>query len=239
MERGFIYCVTCLVNGKQYIGQTSKTIEHRWRTHLSEANRHDYKFYRAIRKYGSENFRIEEIMWVEAPTKNTLKKKLNFLEQHFIQKFETRKHGYNSTDGGDGVLGMKLSEETKLKLRNAQLGLKRPDWVCKKIGKSHLGKKLPKETCEKIRLSHLGNKNPLFGKPHSQSHREKISLSLRGNKNLLGKKFSKDTRRRMSMSKGYAEICQFTLDGKLVKVWINISEIKQKIKVNRDTLKNV
>jgi hypothetical protein len=40
--------------------------------------------------------------------------------------------------------------------------------------------KLSSESIEKIRLSKIGDKNPMFGKPHSQKHKEKISKSLAG-----------------------------------------------------------
>lgn len=113
---GHIYCVTCLPTGKLYFGQTVMSIERRFGKHISKALRNPQcKFHRAIRKYGVENFTVEEVMWVEAPTKQALKAKLDFLEIHFIQKFDTRHNGYNETDGGEGSLGVQLSNEIKKK----------------------------------------------------------------------------------------------------------------------------
>lgn len=61
---GYIYCVTCLPTGKLYFGQTVMSIERRFGKHISKALRNPQcKFHRAIRKYGSDNFRIEEVMW--------------------------------------------------------------------------------------------------------------------------------------------------------------------------------
>lgn len=158
MERGFIYCVTCLVNGKQYIGQTVKPVFERWGNHIRSSFRgSDHKFHRAIRKYGEENFTVEEVMWVEAPTKQALKAKLDFLEIHFIQKFDTHRHGYNSTDGGEGKLGFRFSEESRRKMSEAAKGRKSPfkgkkhSFAAKmKMVQSHLGKKLPNETRQKM-----------------------------------------------------------------------------------------
>ena len=50
------------MNQKVYIGQTSETIEKRFARHMGyQKDEHDTKFYRAIRKYGKENFKIEAI----------------------------------------------------------------------------------------------------------------------------------------------------------------------------------
>ena len=120
-----IYLVTCELTGKWYFGQTIKSIQSRFNEHFRSAQRgSDHKFHRAIRKYGEENFLVEEVMFVEAPTKDALKRKLDFLEQHFIQKFDTFRNGYNSTWGGESKLGYVTSEETKRKIRLAQLGEK-------------------------------------------------------------------------------------------------------------------
>ena len=57
-----IYKITCLINNKVYIGQTSETIKQRFSRHMGyQKEEHDTKFYRAVRKYGKENFIIEAI----------------------------------------------------------------------------------------------------------------------------------------------------------------------------------
>ena len=104
--KGYIYCATCLLNGKSYFGQTVKSVEKIYKQHLRTAQRgENTKLYRAIRKYGSKNFTIEEVISVEASSLQALKAKLDFLERHFIQKYDTRRNGYNMTDGGEGTLG--------------------------------------------------------------------------------------------------------------------------------------
>ena len=121
MFNGRIYCITCLVNGKMYIGQTVRPIEKRFQAHLSKTQRgKDYKISRAIRKYGEENFIVEEVLTVFAPTKEILKKKLDYVEMRLIKKLETHKCGYNSTDGGEGTLGLKLSEHAIRKMAESK-----------------------------------------------------------------------------------------------------------------------
>ena len=58
-----IYMITNKVNGKHYIGQTIGKLSRRWCGHKSEAFRRKGKLpiNCAIRKYGIENFTIEEI----------------------------------------------------------------------------------------------------------------------------------------------------------------------------------
>lgn len=53
---GFIYKITNIKNEKIYIGLTFFTIEQRWKTHLKDSKYVDNKFYRALKKYGAENF---------------------------------------------------------------------------------------------------------------------------------------------------------------------------------------
>ena len=80
------------MNNKSYIGQTTRTIEERWSEHLKEAraNRSNHPIYRAIRKYGSENFTISLIEEVSND-------KLDMREKYWIQYYDTYKNGYNAT----------------------------------------------------------------------------------------------------------------------------------------------
>lgn len=102
-----IYKITNKVNGKVYIGQ-SIDIEQRLARHKRDANRisfkhYHYPLYRAIRKYGLENFSFEI---VEECDRNSL----NDREQFYIQNFQSRINGYNQTEGGDsGTHLLKLS----------------------------------------------------------------------------------------------------------------------------------
>ena len=114
---GYIYCATCLATGKLYFGQTIRLVKERWERHIQESRSgSNYKFHRAIRKYGEENFLVEEVMFVEAPTKETLKAKLDFIEMRLIRKFDTFRNGYNMTLGGEGQFGRIFSEESRRKM---------------------------------------------------------------------------------------------------------------------------
>ena len=60
MTCGGIYKITNTVNGKVYVGQTVRSINHRWSQHLY-VNSTCTRMNAAIKKYGKENFRIDVI----------------------------------------------------------------------------------------------------------------------------------------------------------------------------------
>ena len=89
-----VYAITNQLNGKQYVGITTRTIEQRFSEHCKA----DSGIGKAIRKYGKDNFTVHEIdkadTWAELCEK----------EIHYISEYGTYKNGYNQTIGGDGVL---------------------------------------------------------------------------------------------------------------------------------------
>lgn len=88
---GYIYKYTS-PSGKSYIGQTTYSLAHR-----AGNNGEQYKkcpsFYRAIQKYGFENFQVEILATVPID-------QLDVMESKYIQIFDTYLHGYNETLGG-------------------------------------------------------------------------------------------------------------------------------------------
>ena len=94
----FIYKITNKINGKIYIGKTLKTIEGRWKDHLKDYKRPRFErrpLYSAMKKYGVENFSIEE---VEECSSEILSER----EIYWIDFYDSFRSGYNATKGGDG-----------------------------------------------------------------------------------------------------------------------------------------
>lgn len=114
MSYGKVYMITNLINGKVYVGQTTKAdVMLRFNEHCTEKrNRHVSK---AIQKYGKENFKVEIVSEAHS------QEELNQLESNFVVKFDSMfPNGYNHRAGGNqnGI----CSEELRRKISEAKLG---------------------------------------------------------------------------------------------------------------------
>ena len=99
---GYIYCITNLVNQKKYVGKTTYSVTKRFQEHCSDSKRERCEkrpLYDAMNKYGIENFKIEELEYVEDDNK------LSEKEIYWIKELQTYgSKGYNATKGGDGSI---------------------------------------------------------------------------------------------------------------------------------------
>ena len=153
---GYIYILKNKVNGKIYIGQTTRPIQKRLQEHRTGKSSNCVSIYRAIKKYGWGNFEKD---WYECPDED-----LNFDEELLVREMETvAPDGYNLREGG-GSCG-KPSDETKQRMSEAQIG-----------------KPKSEETKQKLSEALLGEKNPNFGKPKSDETKQKMSETQRGEK---------------------------------------------------------
>ena len=150
-----VYKIICITNNKCYIGYTKNSIENRLKGHFRKAfsgKHNNIKFFKAIQKYGKNNFHIEPIS-----TFNSKEEATSF-EKLMIIKFNSYKKGYNSTLGGDGGatnIGVPLSDEHKKKISEANKGRIFTEEHKKNISKNH--------------HDVSGVNNPSFGKPTKSS----------------------------------------------------------------------
>lgn len=155
-----IYLITNNINGKQYVGQTTRALEKRWQEHICQGRTARSAVKSAINKYGKENFTIEQID--SAASLEELNKK----EVNWISKLGTLDSGYNLHPGGNST---QITEETREKLSKVARGRKLSNETISKIVKANKGSKRSIKSKEKMsiaakkdvnRVSHLNNISP-------------------------------------------------------------------------------
>lgn len=167
-----IYCVTCLENGKKYVGQTSIGRTERWNQHRYQAkyDPHTY-FYRSLMSRGFEVWELSLLEEVE-----TLEQ-ANEAEDRWIKELKTLNEdfGYNTKEGGSNG---PLSESARKKSSET----KKQQWSDPEFKESqrlaNVGKHHTEEGKKNISLSLVGHKRNL-GRVHSPEDKEKIRQSMR------------------------------------------------------------
>jgi hypothetical protein len=132
MRQFIVYMATNRVNGKRYIGVTSRGLEVRKEQHLYLARKGSKgcnRLYDAIRKYGESSFTWQVIAYAET------EKQAFIIERRLIRKIRRLSEEYNVTDGGEGGRSAApFPEEFRRRLR--ELGLENKERWAKY---SHLG----------------------------------------------------------------------------------------------------
>lgn len=205
-----IYVHTNKINNKKYIGQSCIPLEKRW--NKGEGYQRCPYFYRAIKKYGWDNF-IHEVL------KDGLsKEQADYWETFYIKEFKTLNpdFGYNLTLGGEGSVGRVLSDESKRKMSNSQkkrftsqeerdkiskansgekgywFGKNLPDEIKQKISKANKGKHFNDESKQKL-------SNSLKGRKLSEETKQKMKAGRQGeNAHMYGKHHSEESKKKMS-----------------------------------------
>lgn len=155
------YVVTNKLNGKQYVGQTTRTMERRWDLHCYKGN----ALHKAIVKYGKENFSyrtLSECKTIE---------QLNDAEAYWIDHLQTlAPNGYNLTTGGDGYT---RTEENRKALSLSHIGVN--------AGKDHpmYGKHHSEETKALLSEIHKGN-SYAKGYKHTDEAKKAMSEKKKG-----------------------------------------------------------
>lgn len=153
-----IYKITNNINGKVYVGQTCRSLADR----MSEHIRHDVIVIdKAIRKYGIENFTVEQID--VACDIDELNQKECFWIAHYNSMLP---NGYNQCAGGDNTVGFHHRVESKQKMSikktvqyvgdgNPFFGKRHSEESRKKMSDARKGlAHLTDEQVKNLRLSH-------------------------------------------------------------------------------------
>lgn len=208
---GFIYMLTS-PSGKSYIGQSTRTIEERFKAHQLLGSQ-CVAISNAIQKHGWNNF---EKHWYEVPDED-----LNDHEELMVEVLGTlAPDGYNLRKGG-GSKGS-LCEEVKQKMSESHKGKTHPDEVKQKISKTKTGKTLPDEVKQKISKT-------MTGKTHTDDTKKKLSESNKSEKNPMfgktgedhpafGRTHTDDAKQKMSKnSHNSKKVYQYYLDDTFIQ----------------------
>ena len=188
----YTYKATNTLNGKFYIGSTTN-FNRRKNQHLNSKD--NYPFQSALRKNpGAFEWEVEEDNFDEP-----------ILEQALLEMWFGTEQCYNLNPDAarpPDCTGRIVTEKTKQKLREANVGEKNPNH----------GKKASEETRQKLREANSGENNPFYGKSHTEESKRKNREAHTGENNAcfgkrgelspqFGKKHTEETKHKMSESR--------------------------------------
>lgn len=192
-----IYCIENTVNKKKYIGSSINVYKRRNR-HFSELKmlKHkNAKLQHSYNKHGKDKFIFYVLELVE------ILEDLIVKEQQYIN---SEKPEYNINLVANSSLGVKRSEETKEKIRQANLGLEHPEWRNKIKSEAQGG-------------DNHWTKNKNFSSESKERMRNaQLELYKNGYKSPSAK-----------------QINQFTIDNVFIKTWESAKSVENELKISR------
>lgn len=174
-----VYCLTS-PSGKKYVGIAMGRggFKERFRTYRNYQCKQQKHLYAALKFHGAENFKYEVVL--ETYDIDNAKRSEKYLID--VWNLQDREIGYNITSGGDGRVGAKHSQETKDKIRLSKLGIKASEETKMKRSNSMKGKNtwakgriMSKEEKVSRSESMKGINTWMTGKKASEETKRKIS----------------------------------------------------------------
>lgn len=149
-------------HGKLYIGITCRNPLERWGRN-GKRYENNLHFNNAIQKYGWDGF-IHAILFDNLSEEEARQKEI-----YLIRLYDTTNPscGYNIVEGGGGTVGYRHTSDSKNRIALAHTGMKMSDETKRKISQANSGKtrkgggrkkgyKVSEETIQRMRESHKG-----------------------------------------------------------------------------------
>ena len=150
----YIYKITNIITEHSYVGKTEKSIQERFQRHIANSKDGNTHLYKAFRKYGIDNFRIEIL-------EEVLSENIDERERYHISIANSH---YNMTIGGEGgytanspnfIKAMKDYHSQKDKSSYATYGMKGKKFS--QQSKKLIGEKISCPViCEGVRYESVG-----------------------------------------------------------------------------------
>lgn len=170
-----VYCITNKVNGKLYVGVTTKGYKNRFASHVWHSRKSSGScraLYNAMRKYGQDSFSVELI-----DTASSFEEMNQLERKHIAQLGSLHPNGYNLTDGGDAGV---FVEATRKMMSDRLKGLPMSDKNRAGLLRAWADPKIREKRCESIREAmnrpevKAKTSERQKGKPKSASHIESL-----------------------------------------------------------------
>jgi group I intron endonuclease len=242
MYYGCVYKITNSLNGKSYVGQTTKkNPKKRWEHHKFESRTEKHHpLYNSMRKNGIKNFTFRVIVRCDS------QQQLDNAECMCIRVLKSlqTQSGYNLELGGHGR--GKVSEETRKRMSIAQKGrifsseTKLKMSAAKKGKPSHRkGVKVSEETSKRMSESRIGRPTAKKGTKCSEEAKLKMSAAKKGKpSHRKGAVLTVEQKRKISLAKIGTKTSEETkkkLSEAAKKQWIKYHSLKQ---LNKEVLIN-
>lgn len=246
MHTMWVYLITNVKNGKRYVGITTVGVEKRWVRHIACAPHTRRPLAHAIMHHGAHSFNVTTLE--ECCDKAELCKR----EQHWIAELGTRvPHGYNLTDGGEGMSGHTPSLETRRRMSTSHSGRRRSQSTRTKmsaaaksrssetrakISRARSGRRLSDETRKKIAAK-------LLGRRLTSTHTAKIRGAMRSDVvrarlSAAAKNRSAETLRKLGRASS-RPVAQLDVAGDVLRVFSSIGAAASSIGVTGSAISHV